>query len=73
MLDFFILIYIASAAALGYSLGGFLRTEPYVTAQEALKYMIIVLLPVFNTICVVVYLWEKADEVVIWRRKNDQA
>jgi hypothetical protein len=73
MLDFFILIYALSAAIVGYRLGKSLRLEPYITAQEAVKYLLVVLLPVFNTVFAWFIFWEAIDDIVIWRRKNDKA
>jgi len=72
MLAFLTFIYLLSAGIVGYALYRLLRNERYVTAQEAVKYLLIVATPVLNTVIACVAFWEAIEDIVIWSR-NDQA
>lgn len=74
MLNFLILIYVISTVIVGWHFWQVcIRNEPYITLKEALRYALVVMIPVFNTVVACAIFWEAIDDIVIWRRKNDQA
>lgn len=69
-MDFLILIYLISAAVVGWKFWTMcLRDEPYITAKEAIRYAGVTLIPFFNTLIACAIFWEAIDDVVLWRRK----
>lgn len=64
-----LVIYIASVIFVGASLAKVIRREPYITGQEAVRFLLCSLFPVFNTFFALVLAWAMLEDVVVWRAK----